>query len=231
MALRQRLVEHSGVTDADFDDVEDGVPRKWTCLPAWLRCRPSSICSSMSASLASAREVLGPEAVYLHHNDLHAGYSSPGWHRDNVHRTFGQGEDWDESTTPYRCARIALYLQTHAESGFKFGLIPGSHRRESRLVRWERRAPRFSTVRRMVMGKGWPSPVPVGSPQSPVMWSSLTTVCCIVEGERGVQSIRSTQGCRDSERSFQPPLVLLPRPPIRPALSERARGLARTPAV
>ncbi|MEC9161602.1 MAG: hypothetical protein VX919_02295, partial [Candidatus Thermoplasmatota archaeon] len=30
MALRQQLVEHSGVTDADFDDVGDGVPRKWT---------------------------------------------------------------------------------------------------------------------------------------------------------------------------------------------------------
>ena len=27
MDLRRRLVEHSGVTDADFDDVENGVPR------------------------------------------------------------------------------------------------------------------------------------------------------------------------------------------------------------
>ena len=154
MALRQRLVEHSGVTDADFDDVGDGVPRKWTS-PAGVAQVPAFQHLLVDERLVGlAREVLGPEAVYLHHNDLHAGYSSPGWHRDNVHRTFGQGEDWDESTTPYRCARIALYLQTHAESGFKFGLIPGSHRRESRLVRWERRAPRFSTVRRMVMGQG-----------------------------------------------------------------------------
>ena len=153
MAVRQQLVEHSGVTDADFDDVGDGVPRKWTS-PAGVAQVPAFQHLLVDERLvALSREVLGPEAVYLHHNDLHAGYSSPGWHRDNVHRTFGQGEDWDESTAPYRCARIALYLQTHAESGFKFGLIPGSHRRESRLVRWERQAPRFSTVRRMVMGQ------------------------------------------------------------------------------
>ena len=153
MALRQQLVEHSGVTDADFDDVQDGVPRKWTS-PAGVAQVPAFQHLLVDERLvALSREVLGPEAVYLHHNDLHAGYSSPGWHRDNVHRTFGQGEDWDESATPYQCARIALYLQTHAESGFKFGLIPGSHRRESRLVRWERQAPRFSTVRRMVMGQ------------------------------------------------------------------------------
>lgn len=151
--LRRRLVEHSGVTDADFDDVEDGVPRKWTA-PAGVAQVPAFQHLLFDERLVGlAREVLGPDAVYLHHNDLHAGYSSPGWHRDNVHRTFGAGEDWDESNTPYRCARIALYLQTHAESGFKFGLIPGSHRHESRLVRWERQAPRFSTVRRMVMGQ------------------------------------------------------------------------------
>jgi len=151
--LRHRLVEHSGVTDADFEDVDDGVPRKWTA-PAGVASVPAFQHLLYDERLVGlAREVLGPDAVYLHHNDLHAGYSSPGWHRDNVHRGFGSGEDWDEAAAPYRCARIALYLQTHDESGFKFGLIPRSHRRESRLVQWERRAPRFSTVRRLVMGQ------------------------------------------------------------------------------
>ena len=154
MDLRRRLVEHSGVSDADFDDVEDGVPRKWTS-PGGVAKTPEFQHLLFDERLIElTREVLGPEAVYLHHNDLHAGYSSPGWHRDNVHRTFSKGDDWSEEKAPYRCARIALYLQTHAESGFKFGLIPRSHQRESRLVQWERRAPRFSTVRRLLMGQG-----------------------------------------------------------------------------
>ena len=74
MALRQRLVEHSGVTDADFDDVEDGVPRV-DPPPAWLGCRPSSICSSMSASLALRVRCSDPRPC-ISCNDLLPGYSS-----------------------------------------------------------------------------------------------------------------------------------------------------------
>ena len=53
MALRQRLVEHSGVTTLISTMWRTAFLGSGPRLPAWLRCRPSSICSSMSASLAS----------------------------------------------------------------------------------------------------------------------------------------------------------------------------------
>jgi len=151
--LREALTATSGVTDGDFEDVLDGVPRKWT--------KPAGVATEEAFQhllvderlLEVARALLGEGVRYLHHNDLHAGYSSPGWHRDNVDRVHGVGGDWEEGGEAYRMLRIALYLQTHAESGFRFGLIPGSHRKESRLVRWERNAPRFSTVRRWLLGQ------------------------------------------------------------------------------
>lgn len=78
--------------------------------------------------LATIRDVLGPDARYLPHNDLHVGFSSFSWHRDSVNRDFGEGPDWDESREPYRIARVGLYLQSFATSQFKLGLVKGSHR-------------------------------------------------------------------------------------------------------
>ena len=73
-------------------------------------------------------EILGPRVRYLPHNDLHLGFSSFSWHRDNVNRDAGVGPDWDETTEPYRLARVGIYLQRFEDSQFKLGLIPGSHR-------------------------------------------------------------------------------------------------------
>jgi hypothetical protein len=78
--------------------------------------------------LGTVREILGPDARYLPHNDLHLGFSSFSWHRDSVNRDLGQGPDWDESREPYRIARVGIYLQRFAESQFKLGLVRGSHR-------------------------------------------------------------------------------------------------------
>jgi hypothetical protein len=50
------------------------------------------------------------------------------WHRDSVNRSLGTTGDWDESAEPYRLARVGFYLQSHAESRFSLGLVPGSHR-------------------------------------------------------------------------------------------------------
>lgn len=47
------------------------------------------------------------------------------WHRDNPCREFGIGSDWDESATPYRIAKIILYLDCDR---FAFAVYPGSHR-------------------------------------------------------------------------------------------------------
>jgi len=81
------------------------------------------------------RDTLGPEIRYLPHNDLHVGFSSFGWHRDNVNRTFGVGNDWNETREPYRLARVGIYLQRFAESGFKLGLLKGTHRPDLHLTR------------------------------------------------------------------------------------------------
>ena len=76
------------------------------------------------------RETLGPEARYTQHSDLHVHVGSVGWHRDSAHRAFGVGPDWDESRVPYLIARVAIYLQDHAESGSALGVIPGTHRQD-----------------------------------------------------------------------------------------------------
>ena len=74
------------------------------------------------------REIVDPTVKFLQHNDLHVGFSAIAWHRDNIHRQYGVGSDWDESDVPYRLVRVGIYLQSFAESGFRLGFIPGSHR-------------------------------------------------------------------------------------------------------
>jgi hypothetical protein len=78
--------------------------------------------------LSAVREVLGPEVRYLPHNDLHLGFSSFSWHRDSVTREVGSGPDWNESSEPYRIARVGIYLQRFDDSGFRLGFVKGSHR-------------------------------------------------------------------------------------------------------
>src|SRR5262249_34493962 len=79
--------------------------------------------------LAAVREIFGPDIRYLPHNDLHLGFSSFSWHRDSVNRECGKGPDWDESREQYQIARVGIYLQRYDRSGFKLGLVKGSHRR------------------------------------------------------------------------------------------------------
>jgi len=103
--------------------------------------------------LAAVREVLGPDVRYLPHNDLHRGFSSFAWHRDNVGREAGVGPDWDESAEPYRLARVGIYLQRFEQSGFRLGVIPGSHRPLWQETRRERRIRRrTSAVANVVSG-------------------------------------------------------------------------------
>jgi hypothetical protein len=78
--------------------------------------------------VSAARELLGPAACFLQHTDLHVGFSAMGWHRDNVNRAFRQGRDWDETHEPYRIVRAGIYLQSHEESSFRLGVVPGTHR-------------------------------------------------------------------------------------------------------
>ncbi|MEL6673381.1 MAG: phytanoyl-CoA dioxygenase family protein [Bacteroidota bacterium] len=103
--------------------------------------------------LKHARMLLGDQVKFLQNDSVAAGFSSPGWHRDSVHRTYGVGADWDESQHPYQLIRVGIYLQSHQESQFKFGVIPGSHHRESNLMQMERKQKWLTPLRSVVNGQ------------------------------------------------------------------------------
>ncbi|MEZ5003494.1 MAG: phytanoyl-CoA dioxygenase family protein [Chitinophagales bacterium] len=78
--------------------------------------------------LKNVREILGDEAKFLQHNDLHLGYSSFAWHRDGINRSYkADWPDWQENTEPYELMRCGFYLQPEAND-FHLGVLPGSHR-------------------------------------------------------------------------------------------------------
>src|SRR5262249_26480749 len=117
-----------------LDEFAGATKPKWTLPDGVNRNEPFWPLLFNPNLLEAVREVLGPDIRYLPHNDLHVGFSSFGWHRDNVSRTPGIGSDWDETREPYRIARVGLYLHRHTDSGFKLGLIPGSHRPDLHLT-------------------------------------------------------------------------------------------------
>jgi hypothetical protein len=150
----------SGRTRAGFDGFRMGgglaavIGRRrlysgWT-LPDGVSKRPEFWdLALLPGLLVVVRELLGRQARFLQHTDLHVGFSAVSWHRDSVNRALGRAGDWDESEEPYRLARVGFYFQSHAESRFALGLVPGSHRRGglldvAQLARLERRtsAPR-----------------------------------------------------------------------------------------
>ena len=129
----------SGRTDADFSTERryghafaevDGVTARESFWPLIFH----------ETLVSEVRRLVGPTARYAQHSDLHVHLGAVGWHRDGGYARFGVGPDWDERAEPYRLVRVAIYLQSHAESGFSFGVFPGSHRRESPLTRLELRA-------------------------------------------------------------------------------------------
>jgi ectoine hydroxylase-related dioxygenase (phytanoyl-CoA dioxygenase family) len=125
---RSELQRQSGLGDKDWQGpswtLADGVTTDPTFQPLIFHPR----------LVQAVRTLLGPTARYTQHSDLHVHFGDPGWHRDSAHREFGVGPDWDESREPYRVARVAIYLHSHAESGAKLGVIPGTHRREPPLA-------------------------------------------------------------------------------------------------
>ncbi|HCP00178.1 MAG TPA: hypothetical protein DIT35_01675 [Rhodospirillaceae bacterium] len=87
--------------------------------------------------LSAVRGLIGDNIRYTQHSDLHINLPGGRWHRDNACREFGVGQDWDERTEPYRVVRIAIYLSDYTDSGSSLAVLPGTHRRESRLGRYE----------------------------------------------------------------------------------------------
>jgi hypothetical protein len=77
------------------------------------------------------KELLPAAPKFIQHTDLHVHHGGVGWHRDNAHRKFKVGPDWDETEQKYSVLRVAFYLQSFDESQFKMGVIPRSHQQES----------------------------------------------------------------------------------------------------
>ncbi len=85
------------------------------------------------------RELLGDDIRYTQHSDLHINLGAGKFHRDSAHREFGVGPDWDEREAAYRVVRVAVYLSDYTDSGSSLIVLPGTHRRESRLNKLELR--------------------------------------------------------------------------------------------
>jgi hypothetical protein len=140
---RAEIQKLSGVTDAEYGkktfECADGITQNEPFWPMVYHPR----------LVEAVRSLLGDEIRYTQHSDLHAHRASKpaapgpasigGWHRDSACRDFNIGPDWDESLGPYRIVRVAIYLQTFAESHSSLGVMPGSHRYEERLTGNDRR--------------------------------------------------------------------------------------------
>jgi hypothetical protein len=115
------------------------VDRNWYCGDAINRYPETWPLVAHPKLLEAVRTLLGDNVHFLQHADLHVNHDRRDWHRDNAHRQFGVGPDWDESEEQYSILRAGMYLQTYDESASSLGLIPGSHRHRLRRFELEER--------------------------------------------------------------------------------------------
>jgi hypothetical protein len=124
---RAMLIERSGIDPATYTDTGRG-GKSWNHTDGVSK-DPDFWDLIFNAGLRDeVGQAIGPGFKYLQHSDLQVGFSAVAWHRDNVSRSYGVGPDWDESDGPYGLVRVGIYLQRFADSGFRLGFIPGSHR-------------------------------------------------------------------------------------------------------
>lgn len=124
------IEEMSGMTKEGYDASSGGRGTKgtsWNLTDGVTKTEAFWPMISHEKLVGHVKEVIGDDAKYLQHSDLQFGFSAVSWHRDNVSRTYGVGPDWDESEELYQNVRVGIYLQSHEESGFALGFIPGSH--------------------------------------------------------------------------------------------------------
>lgn len=141
--------------------------------------------------LEVVRLLIGSDARYTQHSDLHVNGSNTGWHRDNVDRTFMVGRDWDEREVPYRVVRVAIYLQSFAESGSALGVIPGTHQFQSRLNSMELRL--WGSVLARAAFRLMNSSRPPSLTKRPV-WNETNPGDCVIFDQRLLHSASKTWG-------------------------------------
>jgi len=147
--------------------------------------------------LDTIRSIIGPLPRYTRHSDIHA-HRTGGWHRDSACREFQSGPDWDESRDPYQVIRVAIYLQSFAESGSMLGVLPGSHRFEERLsprevAYWRKRSQLWHACGGGTIDAGLPEPpiirtrrggIPYLSPPTEPIWIKTEPGDCIIFDQR-----------------------------------------------
>lgn len=125
---RAMIIDMSGVDPATFKSSGRGFDG-WNLTDGVSKTEAFWPLIAHEALLGHLHALLGDDVKYLQHSDLQAGFSAVSWHRDNVHRTYGVGRDWEEDDEdPYDLVRVGIYLQSYEESNFRLGFIPGSHR-------------------------------------------------------------------------------------------------------
>lgn len=181
---RAELQRLSGLTDADWQGpswtLADGVTTEPVFQPLIFNPR----------LVEAVRTLLGPDARYTQHSDLHVHHGAPGWHRDSAYREFGVGPDWDETRAPYQVARVAIYLHSFAESGSKLGVIPGTHRREPRFALRERAATALLSRLRSAERRGETPPFLTMRPR----WIATEPGDCLIFNQRIYHSANVIRG-------------------------------------
>ena len=105
--------------------------------------------------VARLRALVGPDVRYLHNSEVHAHNAGLLWHRDCIDQRRGAGPDWDDGAARYRIVRACIYLQTGQESGFRLGVVPGSHRAGRRTVAGWALDAAATAQRRLRLRRGW----------------------------------------------------------------------------
>ena len=87
--------------------------------------------------LNEVKKLLGKEIRYTQHSDLHINLGAGNFHRDNAFREFGNGPDWQIKDFDYKIVRVAIYLSDSNESGSSLIILPGTHKKESKINKLE----------------------------------------------------------------------------------------------
>lgn len=82
-------------------------------------------------------ELNDEEICFVQHTDMHFNFGSGVFHRDNANRNFMNSPDWDEKENKYGVVRVAIYLSSYQESRASLYLIPGSHKKQTKLQKLE----------------------------------------------------------------------------------------------
>jgi len=129
---RNELENLSGFSDDEYPKVYklvDGVTRTPAFWPLIFDER----------IVAAVRQAIGSDTRYLFHSDVRINMVNCGWHRDGVSKAFGTGTDWEEEVSRYRILRVGVFLHDFDKNQSTFGVIAGSHRRDSSLPEKEMR--------------------------------------------------------------------------------------------